>query len=264
MRHLRITKKNDRGPWCRWEIVWDFVQGKIFMYFTLQIFSQNTYFTCMYVYVVFQLQCCGVRNYSDYFYISAWPTQRRVPDSCCKQPEEGCGQREKRFWFERVKHYSEDLAMGMITWMIITVIMVWLEILQIHKTNVESTSLWFESYWQSMLEVSILKMMALTQRGLIALFVWTKDGRVSKTVGTPHHQTFAKTVMTIVLITLKGAIQDFNTISSLHRKLSPKCTLKCKSCAAHWAHIAHKMSYTLWYKGTVYLLSLKEMKSHLF
>ena len=109
-----------------------------------------------------------------------------------------------------------------------------------------------------MLKVSILKMMALTQRGLIALFVWTKDGRVSKTVGTPHHQTVAKIVMTIVLITLKGAIQDFNTISSLHRKLSPK------SCAAHWAHIAYKMLCTLWYKGTVYLLSLTEMKSHLF
>ena len=84
----------------------------IHVFYTADILTEYIFY--MYVYVVFQLQCCGVRNYSDYFYISAWPTQRRVPDSCCKQPEEGCGQREKRFWFERVKHYSEDLEIGMI------------------------------------------------------------------------------------------------------------------------------------------------------
>ena len=25
-----------------------------------------------------------------------------MPDSCCKQPEEGCGRLEPRFWFEQV------------------------------------------------------------------------------------------------------------------------------------------------------------------
>ena len=49
-----------------------------------------------------QLQCCGVNNYSDWFNIRAWPTEQRVPDSCCKQPEEGCGRMEPRFWFEQV------------------------------------------------------------------------------------------------------------------------------------------------------------------
>lgn len=48
-----------------------------------------------------ELHCCGVNNYSDWFNIRAWLTERRVPDSCCKQPEYGCGQLEPRFWFER-------------------------------------------------------------------------------------------------------------------------------------------------------------------
>ncbi|XP_076471513.1 tetraspanin-4-like isoform X2 [Babylonia areolata] len=47
-----------------------------------------------------ELKCCGVHNYSDWFQISAWPQERRVPDSCCKQPQEGCGRLEPRFWFE--------------------------------------------------------------------------------------------------------------------------------------------------------------------
>ncbi|XP_070199457.1 tetraspanin-4-like isoform X2 [Littorina saxatilis] len=48
-----------------------------------------------------ELQCCGVNNYSDWFNIGAWPSERRVPDSCCRHPEDGCGKLEPRFWFDR-------------------------------------------------------------------------------------------------------------------------------------------------------------------
>lgn len=48
-----------------------------------------------------ELHCCGAHNYTDWFNISAWPKEQRVPDSCCKQPRDGCGQLEPRFWFER-------------------------------------------------------------------------------------------------------------------------------------------------------------------
>ena len=57
-----------------------------------------------------QLQCCGVNNYSDWFNIRAWPTEQRVPDSCCKQPEEGCGQLEPRFWFKQVSVHFPPLT----------------------------------------------------------------------------------------------------------------------------------------------------------
>ena len=61
----------------------------------------------------------------------------------------------------------------------------------------------------------------------------------------------------------------FVTISSQRRKLSPICTLKwpgqtvCKSCATHRALITCMLCAT-WYKGTAQLLSLTELKSHLF
>lgn len=48
-----------------------------------------------------ELQCCGVSNHTDWYKVAAWPAEDRVPDSCCKQPEDGCGQLEPRFWFER-------------------------------------------------------------------------------------------------------------------------------------------------------------------
>ncbi|PVD33518.1 hypothetical protein C0Q70_04774 [Pomacea canaliculata] len=47
-----------------------------------------------------ELQCCGVNNFTDWYNIKAWPNEQKVPDSCCKQPEEGCGQLEPRFWFK--------------------------------------------------------------------------------------------------------------------------------------------------------------------
>ncbi|KAL8609073.1 hypothetical protein ACOMHN_033666 [Nucella lapillus] len=48
-----------------------------------------------------EMRCCGAHNYTDWFNISAWPREQRVPDSCCKQPHQGCGKLEPRFWFDR-------------------------------------------------------------------------------------------------------------------------------------------------------------------
>ena len=63
----------------------------------------------------------------------------------------------------------------------------------------------------------------------------------------------------------------FFTISSQHRELSPTRTLKwprcnrvqitCNTSSAH--HMQHVLHAT-WYQGTAQLLSLTELKSHLF
>ena len=50
----------------------------------------------------FQLQCCGVNNYTDWYNIRAWPNEKKVPISCCRQPVEGCGELDYKFWFHRV------------------------------------------------------------------------------------------------------------------------------------------------------------------
>ena len=64
----------------------------------------------------------------------------------------------------------------------------------------------------------------------------------------------------------------FFTISSQCRKLSPTCTLKwprrscvqitCNTSSAY--HVQHVVLRATWYKGTAQLLSLTELKSHLF
>ena len=64
----------------------------------------------------------------------------------------------------------------------------------------------------------------------------------------------------------------FFTISSLHRKRSPTHTLKwigsnclqimCNTSSAY--HVQHVMLRTTWYEGTAQLLSLTQLKSHLF
>ena len=64
----------------------------------------------------------------------------------------------------------------------------------------------------------------------------------------------------------------FFTISSLRRKPSPMCTLKwpgrncvqitCNTSSAH--HVLHIVLCATWYEGTVQLLSMTELKSHLF
>ena len=58
------------------------------------------------------------------------------------------------------------------------------------------------------------------------------------------------------------------TISSLRCELSPthmlKCAVACKSCVTHQALVTCNMSCAMLCKGTVQLLSLTELKSHLF
>ncbi|KZS07158.1 CD81 antigen [Daphnia magna] len=50
-----------------------------------------------------QLSCCGVHHYEDWFNISAWPGDSRVPHSCCIpsfQYMDDCGQLEEvSMWF---------------------------------------------------------------------------------------------------------------------------------------------------------------------
>ena len=64
----------------------------------------------------------------------------------------------------------------------------------------------------------------------------------------------------------------FFTISSQHRELSPTCTLKwprrnhvqipCNTSSTY--HVQHVVLRATWYEGTAQLLSLTELKSHLF
>lgn len=66
---------------------------------------------------IFQFHCCGVRDYTDWFRIDAWPTEDRVPDSCCVQRERYCGRldsegRNKELW------YKEGCATAIQMWLV--------------------------------------------------------------------------------------------------------------------------------------------------
>ena len=79
-------------------------------------------------------------------------------------------------------------------------------------------------------------------------------------------------VIVIVIITFKGAIRDFLTISSLPCKPSQTRTLKwpgrnhvqitCNTLSTYY--MQHVVLCATWYEGTAQLLSLTELKSHLF
>ena len=78
-------------------------------------------------------------------------------------------------------------------------------------------------------------------------------------------------IMMIIIITaFKGAVRDF--IQSLrcttnylqHVHLSGQGTIVWKSLATHRAPITCNMLCTTWYERTAQLLSLTELKSHLF
>lgn len=67
--------------------------------------------------MLFQFHCCGVRDYTDWFQIEAWPEEDRVPDSCCMQRERYCGRldpegRNKEFW------YKEGCASAIQMWLV--------------------------------------------------------------------------------------------------------------------------------------------------
>ena len=77
-------------------------------------------------------------------------------------------------------------------------------------------------------------------------------------------------IMIIIIIAFKGAIRDLFTISSLRRE--PSRTLKwpgrnrvqimCNTLSAY--HVQHVILCATWYEGTAQLLSLTELKPHLF
>ena len=76
-------------------------------------------------------------------------------------------------------------------------------------------------------------------------------------------------VIMIIIIAFKGPVRIFFTISSQHRELSPKRTLKWPGRNRHVQHIerlsrASVMLRATWYEGAAQLLSLTELKSHLF
>ena len=74
------------------------------------------------------------------------------------------------------------------------------------------------------------------------------------------------------MIAFRGAIRIFFTISSLRREPSPTQTLKwpgrnrvqitCYTSSVY--HVQHVVLRATWYKGTAQLLSLTELKLHLF
>ena len=83
--------------------------------------------------------------------------------------------------------------------------------------------------------------------------------------------TTTTTTTTITIIAFKGAVRDFIAISSLRREPSPTRTLKwpghnrvqitCNTSSAY--HVQLVLGAT-WCEGTAQLLSLTELKSHLF
>ena len=76
----------------------------------------------------------------------------------------------------------------------------------------------------------------------------------------------------IKITAFKGAIPDFLKISSLRRELSPTRTLKwpgrnCVQITRNTSgayHVQRVVLHATWYEGTARLLSLTELKSHLF
>ena len=97
--------------------------------------------------------------------------------------------------------------------------------------------------------------------------LWGSSEDVYHTAGS-----VASTTIIIIIIALKGAIQDFFTISSLRREPSPTCTLKwpkrnhvqiVRNTSSAY-HVEHAMLRATWYEETAQLLSLTELKSHLF
>ncbi|XP_063987313.1 tetraspanin-9 [Diachasmimorpha longicaudata] len=65
-----------------------------------------------------RFHCCGVRDYTDWFQISAWPNDDRVPDSCCITRERYCGRpdpdgHKKELWYK--DGCASAIQMGFVT-----------------------------------------------------------------------------------------------------------------------------------------------------
>ena len=78
-------------------------------------------------------------------------------------------------------------------------------------------------------------------------------------------------IITIIIIAFKGVIRDFYNLLTAPRTVSNTYAqvARAQSCANHVQHIqrlsrASGMLRATWYEGTAQLLSLTELKSHLF
>ena len=101
----------------------------------------------------------------------------------------------------------------------------------------------------------------------------TCDAASRRTASPAHYcLSYFSDLIMIIIIAFKGAIQDFCIISSLRRERSPTGTLKwsrhngvqitCNTLSVH--HVQHVVLRAMPYEGTAQLLSLTELKSHLF
>ena len=78
-------------------------------------------------------------------------------------------------------------------------------------------------------------------------------------------------IIIIIIIAFKGAIRDFYNLLTAPRTVSNTYdqVARAQPCANHVQHIerlsrASVMLRATWYEGTAQLLSLTELKSHLF
>lgn len=67
--------------------------------FILRITLCNVEFRC-----VFQLKCCGVYNYTDWFGAYTWPDKDYVPESCCEFKAPTCGEASPQGWYQIVSY----------------------------------------------------------------------------------------------------------------------------------------------------------------
>ena len=74
-------------------------------------------------------------------------------------------------------------------------------------------------------------------------------------------------IIIIIIIAFKGAVRDFYNLLAAPRTVSNTYAqvAKTQSCENHVQHIERcNMSCATWYEGAAQLLSLTELKSHLF
>lgn len=82
---------------------------------TAQLISQSFYLNDIGFNI--QFHCCGVRDYTDWYRIKAWPQEDWVPDSCCIKRERYCGRldtegKTKESW------YKEGCASAIQMWLV--------------------------------------------------------------------------------------------------------------------------------------------------
>lgn len=64
-----------------------------------------------------EFHCCGVRDYTDWFQIDAWPKEDRVPDSCCMQRKRYCGRADPE-GLSKENWYKEGCVSAIQMWLV--------------------------------------------------------------------------------------------------------------------------------------------------